>query len=85
MDFLLSSLFLLSWFPASWTFPCAGFSSLSASTTGASLSWAPAALGLFCAEVVSARLNPSHGTIMLGKCMLLDFCLVTTNVWRERR
>ena len=30
---------------------------------GAALSWAPAALGLFCAEVVSARLNPSHGTI----------------------
>ena len=30
---------------------------------GASLSWAPAALDLFCAEVVSARLNPSHGTI----------------------
>ena len=28
-----------------------------------SLSWAPALLGLFCVEVVSARLNPSHGTI----------------------
>ena len=28
-----------------------------------SLSWAPAVLGLFRAEVVSARLNPSHGTI----------------------
>ena len=35
----------------------------STSSTGASLSWAPAVLGLFCAEVVSARLNPSHGTI----------------------
>ena len=30
---------------------------------GASLSWAPAVLGLFHAEVVSARLYPSHGTI----------------------
>ena len=56
-----------------------------ASTTGALLRWVPAALGRRLMEVVSARLNPSHGTIMLGKCMLLDFCLVTTNVWRERR
>ena len=38
-------------------------SSSSASSTGASLSWAPAVLGLFHAEVVSARLYPSHGTI----------------------
>lgn len=30
---------------------------------GASLGWAPAVLGLFLAEVVSARLHPSHGTI----------------------
>ena len=30
---------------------------------GASLSWAPVVLGLFHVEVVSARLNPSHGTI----------------------
>ena len=35
----------------------------SASSAGASLSWAPAVLGLFHAEVVSARLYPSHGTI----------------------
>ena len=35
----------------------------STSSMGASLSWAPAVLGLFYAEVVSARLNPSHGTI----------------------
>ena len=38
-------------------------SSSSASSAGASLSWAPAVLGLFRAEVVSARLNPSHSTI----------------------
>ena len=38
-------------------------SSPSASSVGALLSWAPAVLGLFCVEVVSARLNPSHGTI----------------------
>ena len=30
---------------------------------GASLSWAPVVLGLFHVEVVSARLNLSHGTI----------------------
>ena len=35
----------------------------SASSAGASLSWAPVVLGLFHVEVVSARLNPSHGTI----------------------
>ena len=34
----------------------------STSSGGASLSWGPAVLGLFRAEVVSARLNPSHGT-----------------------
>ena len=26
------------------------------------LSWAPAVPDLFCVEVISARLNPSHGT-----------------------
>ena len=35
----------------------------STSSAGASLSWASAVFGLFPAEVVSARLNPSHGTI----------------------
>ena len=35
----------------------------SASSAGASLSWAPALLGLLSAEVVSARLDPGHGTI----------------------
>ena len=35
----------------------------SASSVGALLSLAPAVLGLFHAEVVSARLYPSHGTI----------------------
>ena len=43
--------------------PLRWVSSPSASSVGASLSWAPAVLGLFCAEVVSARLNLSHGTI----------------------
>ena len=33
------------------------------STAGASLSWAPAVLGLFHTKVVSARLHPSHGPI----------------------
>ena len=56
MSFLLSSFFTV---PVS----SAEFSSRSTSTVGASLSWAPAVLGPFRAEVVSARLNPSHGTI----------------------
>ena len=43
--------------------PLCWVSSLSASNVGASLSWAPAVLGLFRPEVVSAMLNPSHGTI----------------------
>ena len=38
-------------------------SSPSDSSVGALLSWAPVVLGLFHAEVVSARLYPSHGTI----------------------
>ena len=42
--------------PLSWV-------SLPSTSVGASLSWAPAVLGLFHVEVVSARLNPSHGTI----------------------
>ena len=69
MSFLLSS-FLLSQFPARWSschFPCTGFSSCSTSTTGAfaelgsCYAWPPPCGG--CAEVVSARLNRSHGTI----------------------
>ena len=43
--------------------PLRWVSSPSASSVGASLSWAPAVLGLFRAEVVSGRLNLSHGTI----------------------
>ena len=62
MSFLLSSFFTVlvstkMGLPLSWV------SSPSASSMGASLSWAPAALGLFHAEVVSARLYLSHGTI----------------------
>ena len=43
--------------------PLRWVSSPFASSAGALLSWAPAVLGLFHAEVVSARLYPSHGTI----------------------
>ena len=43
--------------PLSWV------SSSSASSAGALLSWAYAVLGLFCAEVVSARLNLINSTI----------------------
>ena len=62
MSFLLSSFFAV---PVSSTM---GLSLLwvslpSASSPGALLSWAPVVIGLFHVEVVSARLNPSHGTI----------------------
>ena len=62
MSFLLSSFFAV---PVSsrMGLPLRWVSLPSASSTGASLSWAPAVLGLFRAEVVSARLNPSHSTI----------------------
>ena len=72
----LPSLFLLSQFPACWAschFHCTGFPLCSASTT-----WAFAKLGFCCAwfppcwawaEVVSARLNPSHGT-RSGECVV---------------
>ena len=62
MSFLLSLFFAV---PVSSTMglPLHWVSSPSASSTGASLSWASAVLGLFCVEFVSARLYPSHGTI----------------------
>ena len=62
MSFLLSLFFTV---PVSSTMglPLCWVSSPSTSSAGASLSWVPDVLGLFCAEVLSARLNPSHGTI----------------------
>ena len=62
MSFLLSLFFVV---PVSsmMGLPLPWVSSPSASSMGASLSWAPAVLGLFRTEVVSARLYPSHGTI----------------------
>ena len=62
MSLLLSSFFAV---PVSsmMGLPLHWVSSPSASSAGASLSWAPAVLGLFHAEVVSARLYLSHSTI----------------------
>ena len=62
MSFLLSSFFAV---PVSGTMglPLRWVSSPSASSAGASLSWAPVVLGLFHVEVVSAKFYPSHGTI----------------------
>ena len=62
MSFLLSLFFAVlvsstMGLPLHWVFLP------STSSAGAVLSWAPAVLGLFRVEVVSARLNPSHGTI----------------------
>ena len=61
MSFLLSSFFAVL-VSSTMGLPLCWVSLPSASSVGASLSWAPAVLGLFHAEVVSARLNPSHGT-----------------------
>ena len=70
---LSESLFLLFWFPAGWAschFLCIGFSSHSASTTGALTK-----LGFCCAwlpphggwhKFVSARLNLNHCTVDVG-------------------
>ena len=62
MSFLLSSFFAVP-VSSKMGLPLSWVSLPSASSAGASLSWAPAVLGLFRSEVVSARLNPSHGTI----------------------
>ena len=61
VSFLLSSFFTAQvsstmGLPLHWV-------SWPSASVGASLSWAPAVLGLFLAEVVSDRLNPSNGTI----------------------
>ena len=53
--------------------PLCWVSSPSASSAGALLSWAPAVLGLFRAEVVSARLNPSHSTIDVWRVYASQF------------
>ena len=72
MSFLLSSFFAV---PVSSTMglPLRWVSLPSASTAGASLSWDPAVLGLFRAEVVSTRLNPSHCTIDVTRVYVLQF------------
>ena len=52
-------------------------SSPSASSVGALLSWAPVVLGLFHAEVVSARLNPSHSSIDVTRVYVLRFFVLS--------
>ena len=72
MSFLPSS---FSTVPVSSTMglPLCWVSSPSACSTGASLSWAPVVLGLFHAEIVSARLYPSHGTIDVTQVYVPQF------------
>ena len=62
MSFLLSSFFAVL-VSSTMGLPLRWVSSPSTSSVEASLSWAPAVLGLFLTEVVSVRLNPSHSTI----------------------
>ena len=63
--------------------PLRWVSSSSASNAGASLSWAPAVLGLFHAEVVTARLNLSQGTRDVRRVYAFGFYLVTTKIWSD--
>ena len=76
MSFLLSSFFAVL-VSSMMGLPLCWVSSPSASSMGASLSWTPAVLGLFHAEVVSARLNPSHGTIDVTQVYVLSSIDVT--------
>ena len=57
--------------------PLRWVSSPSASSAGALLSWASAVLGLFHAEVVSARLNPSHGIIDVTRVYVPRFYVLS--------
>ena len=72
MSFLLSSFFAVL-VSSMMGLPLCWVSLPSASSMGASLSWAPAVLGLFHAGVVSARLNPSHGTIDVTRVYVPQF------------
>ena len=72
MSFLLNLVFAvlvssMMGLPLSWV------SWPSASSVGALLSLSPAVLGLFHAEVVSARLNPSHGTTDVTRVYVPQF------------
>ena len=67
--------------PARWAFPCAGFSLRSASTAGASLSWAPAVLGLFHTEIFSQVISESRHYRCHGSVCSLALCLITTKIW----
>ena len=72
MSFLVSSFFTVLVSSTMGLPPC-WVSLPSASSGGASLSWGPAVLGLFRAEVVSARLNPSHSTIDVTQVYVPQF------------
>ena len=90
----LSSLFLMSLFPAQWAschFHCAGFSLCSASTVGALTK-----LGFCCvqplprgsrAEVVSAKLNPETAQYMSGEFTIssvLSCCSKNLKRWMDQ-
>ena len=61
--------------------PLRWVSSPSASSTGASPSWAPVVLGLFHAEVVSARLYPSHSTIDVTRVYVPRFFVSSQQIF----
>ena len=79
MSFLLSSFFAVL-VSSTMGLPLRWVSSPSASSAGASLSWAPAVLGLLHGKVVSARLNPSHGTIDVTRVYVPRFFVCLFNI-----
>ena len=76
MSFLLSSFFAVL-FSSTMGLPLLWVFSPSASSMGASLSWAPVVLGLFHTEVVSAMLYPSHGTIDVMRVYVPQFFVLS--------
>ena len=76
MSFLLSSFFAVP-VSSKMGLPLSWVSSPSASSVGASLSWAPAVFGLFHTEVVSASSYLSHGTIDVTQVYVLSSIDVT--------
>ena len=76
MSLLLSSFYAVL-VSSTMGLPLCWVSLPSASSVGASLSWAPAVLGLFHAEVVSAKLYLSHGTIDVTRVYVPQFFVLS--------
>ena len=65
----------------SWVFFVFCFYHGSLAELGSCYAWPPPCRGR--AEVVSARLNPSHDTIDVRRVYAPGFCLITTKIWSD--